>query len=283
MAIKLGGGGGSASQVNEIVSLNASADTITLDDGRVYLKGGVYETNTSNYPDASAAYQASGIDTSVLANSIISPEAVAWDGTLFWVLNPGNNTINSYNASGVYQSGQIGCHLSGTLGVLFHNNEFIQIAGNQIVRMNSSGGHVANVSISSQTSSARDITTDGTNFYVLDSGRNVFKYNSSFVYQSTVATGVGHPNYAVKALTFDGTYFWVMSTSNPVRKYNSSWVLQGGGFNMSNAGKDIMSKRDGTGSLFVADSGAHRLKEYKQIIGVAGNTTLGGQNYVRIK
>jgi len=285
MAIKLGGGGGSSSQVNEIVYLNDSANTITLDDERVYLKGGVYETNISNYPDATAGYQANGVNFSVLGQSIIGPEAVAWDGTLFWVLNPGNNAIYSYTASGNYDGGVIGCHLSNTLGLLFHANEFVMIRGNQVVKMNAGGGHIANISISSQTSTAVDITTDGTNYYVLDSGRNVFKYNSSFAYQSTVATGVGDANFAVKALTFDGTYFWVMSTSNPVVKYNSSWVLQSGGFNMQNIGKDIMSKRDGTSALFVADYAGHRIKEYQQIIGVASAGSGGGAglNYVRIK
>ena len=44
MAIKLGGGGGSASFINEIVTMNKSDSVVTLGDGRVYLKGGVFET-----------------------------------------------------------------------------------------------------------------------------------------------------------------------------------------------------------------------------------------------
>ena len=44
MAITLGGGGGSASQIDEVVTLSSTADTVTLADGRVYLKGGTYET-----------------------------------------------------------------------------------------------------------------------------------------------------------------------------------------------------------------------------------------------
>ena len=52
MAIKLGGG--STSQINEVVSLSNTADTVTLADGRVYLKGGgVLETDPSVYPSAS--------------------------------------------------------------------------------------------------------------------------------------------------------------------------------------------------------------------------------------
>ena len=60
MAIKLGGGGGSASQINEVIALNSLANTVTLADGRVYLKGGVFETNTSAYPNAATGQGYSG-------------------------------------------------------------------------------------------------------------------------------------------------------------------------------------------------------------------------------
>ena len=55
MAIKLGGS--STSQINEVVSLSNTADTVTLADGRVYLKGGLLETNLSTYPNAFYAWK----------------------------------------------------------------------------------------------------------------------------------------------------------------------------------------------------------------------------------
>ena len=54
MPITLGGGGGSASQINEVVTLNNSADTVTLAMGECTLKGGVVETTLSTYPLASS-------------------------------------------------------------------------------------------------------------------------------------------------------------------------------------------------------------------------------------
>ena len=105
MAIKLGGGG-SASQINEIVTLNNTADTVTLSDGRVYLKGGVYETNPSTYPLATTGYQYTGFNFSV-GTQATTPTGVTWDGTYYWVVGDDTNTAYKYTAAGVYQSVQV--------------------------------------------------------------------------------------------------------------------------------------------------------------------------------
>ena len=65
MAIKLGGGGGSASQINEVVTLNNTADTVTLSDDRVYLKGGVFQTDLTVYPNAYSDFKAVGSEVYV--------------------------------------------------------------------------------------------------------------------------------------------------------------------------------------------------------------------------
>lgn len=287
MAIKLGGGGGSASQINEIVTLTNSTDTVTLSDERVYLKGGVFETTASNYPDASTSFQLAGLSFSV-GSQFNTSYAVAWDSTFFWVLDGFNNRLYKYNSSGVYQNVFINVNqFTGTAGVVWDANasEFKVVADlNRILRYSNTGTYNGNFFINGQTSAARDITTDGTDFWVLDGNRNVFKYNASFVYQSTVATGVGHPNYAVKALTFDGTFFYIMSSAQQVYKYNSSWVFQGS-FNVTgdSTPEDIMSKRGGDTSLFVCGRASTTIKEYKPAVGITSVPTLGGQNYVRVK
>ena len=94
MAISLGGGG-SASQVNEIITLNNTASTVTLADGRVYLKGGVVETNVSAYPLAPSSVQAAGLSFSVAAQAT-TPSGITWDGTYFWVAGSGTGYINKY-------------------------------------------------------------------------------------------------------------------------------------------------------------------------------------------
>ena len=65
MAIKLGGG--STSQINEVVSLSNTADTVTLADGRVYLRGGVLETDPSVYPSAATITGYTGTSFSTLS------------------------------------------------------------------------------------------------------------------------------------------------------------------------------------------------------------------------
>jgi hypothetical protein len=146
MAISLGGGG-SASVINEKKEFNSAENLITLADGRVYLKGGVTETNVATYPDATAAFAYTGTSFPVQSQSMNSPQGLAWDGTYFWVVGRNTDLVVKYNASGSY---------TGT-----------------------------SFSTASQATNPWDIVWDGTHLWVIDLGNNsVFKYNTSGVYQN---------------------------------------------------------------------------------------------------
>ena len=98
MAIKLGGS--STSQINEVVTLNNDASTVTLADGRVYLKGGVLETNLATYPNAFSGYKHVGGFS--VAGQMAVPTDMTWDGTHFWVVENVSDVVYKYTSAGVY-------------------------------------------------------------------------------------------------------------------------------------------------------------------------------------
>ena len=223
MAITLGGGG-SASQINEVVTLNNDTDTVTLADGRVYLKGGVFETTTSTYPLASSSMQQIGVNFYVGAEDIY-PQGVTWDGTFFWVIGTQGDEALKYSSAGVYQS----------------------VAW----------------STATQTVNPYAITWDGTSFWVMDNVGVVFKYNASGVYQSVSWSTATETGGSVGDIEWDGTFFWVTGTTNQaVYKYNSTGVYQS--VSWSTAGETTQPTGiawDGT-SFWVCDRVDERLLKY---------------------
>ena len=241
MAIKLGGGGGSASQFNEIVSLNDSADTVTLSDGRVYLKGGVFETDVNEYPLATKSYN--NISNFSVGSQSALPYAIEWDGTFFWVLQY-NGPIYKYNASGVYQN--------------------------------------STWTTASQATNTRGLVWDGTHFWVLNFGGTVYKYNASGTYQNVDWTAAAQTS-DVKDMVWDGTSFWVVDVSlKKAFKYNSSGVYQNVSFNLYGGETACYGLTWDGSSLFAIGYALDAVYKYSLITGVVSNTTLGGQNYVRV-
>ena len=285
MAIKLGGGGGSASQINEIVTLNNSANTVTLEDGRVYLKGGVFETNLSTYPLASVGYKYTGFNFSVNAQSTL-PYAIEWDGTFFWVLHY-NGPVYKYNASGVYQNSTwtTASQATNTRGLVWDGTHFwVLNFGGTVYKYNASGTY-QNVSWSAdaQTSDVKDMVWDGTSFWVVDGGSDaVYKYNSSGVYQN-VSFSTASQATDPTGIAWDGTSFWVVDRSlKKVFKYNSSGVYQDLSFDLYSGETGCYGLTwDGT-SLFSVGLTLDSVYKYSQANGVESVSNLGGQNYVRV-
>ena len=150
-----GGGGGSASQINEVVLLSNTADLVTLSDGRKYLKGGVLETNLSTYPDAHVNVQHLGTSFSV-ASQESNPSGIVWNGTHFWVVGITTDAVYKYTSAGVY---------TGT-----------------------------SFSVGGQDTTPEDITWDGTNFRVLGrSTDTVYSYLPAIGIQAV--TDLGAQNY----------------------------------------------------------------------------------------
>ena len=290
MAITLGGGG-SASQINEVILLNNDANTVTLADGRVYLKGGVYETNPSTYPLASLSFQQAGINFSVAAQDNV-PLGIAWDGTHYWV--GGNQTarVYKYTSAGVYTGTNfsIGNEMSTPYNIVWDGSYLWVfggggLGGNTVFKYNSAGVY-QNVSWSSvaQTGTySYGMTWDGTHFWITHPTTFLaYKYNSSGVYQNASIDFSGQITSGA-SLTWDGTYFWVADQSGgKVFKYSSSGVYQGYSFSLGSSVSNIYAMAwDGTG-LSVVDAINDKVWQSIEAIGVTSDTSLGGQNYVRV-
>ena len=285
MAIKLGGGGGSASQINEVVTLNNSADTVTLSDDRVYLKGGIIETNLSIYPLASTSMNLTG-SFSVGAQET-SPYGAAWDGTNYWVVGQGTDAVYKYNTAGVYQSvsfsvvGQTGT----PRGIIWDGTFFWVLGANGTVYKYNSAGVYQSVSWGTWNGTGPnqpvDLAWDGTHFYVCDySTHEIFKYTSAgvFVTLYDVSGQLTNPH----GITWDGTYFWVGGLTDYVYKYNSSFVYQGVRFDATAAGGSHLGIGwDGTNLLVVGNT-LDKITKFTPAVGIVSVNTLGGQNYVRV-
>ena len=282
MAIKLGGGGGSASQINEIVTLSNTADTVTLSDERVYLRGGLVAAS-STYPLATTSLRYLGTNFSV-GSQMTTPTAIAWDGTHFWVVSNDADEVFKYTAAGVYTGTafNVAGQTINPKGIAWDGTFFwVLDSGGTTYKYNSAGVYQSVSWSPSGVSQPVDIAWDGTHFYIVDySQSKIFKYNSA---------GVAVTNYDVSGqvtnphgVTWDGTYFWVSSLSDYVYKYNSSFVYQGVRFDATAAGGSHLGIGwDGTNLLVVGNT-LDKITKFTSSNGVASVLNLGGQNYVRV-
>ena len=284
-------GGGSASQINEVVTLNNSANTVTLADGRVYLRGGVVETTLSTYPLANAGFKnlGAGFSTSSQENN---PSGLAWDGTHFWVCGFQNSTVYKYNTSGVYQNVNfsVAGQATNPIGIVWDGSFFWVLfnSNKTIYKYNSAGVYQnINISVASQVAGeTRGFGWDGTYFYVSDWSQNiVYKYNSAGVYQNvsfSTLSGAKTP----AGIGSDGTHLYIVSNSNPsygtvvVHKYTTAGVYTGDNFSVSNTLAYGITF-DGT-SFSVVDNTVEQLIKFSPAVGVTAVANIGGQNYVRV-
>lgn len=300
MAIQLGGGG-SASQVNEVVFLKDTANVITLDDGRVYLKGGVYETDLSLYPDATTEL-VNAENFSFAANMTnAGVDAMCSDGTHLYLLNQYDNKVYKYTKTGTYVAQySISAGNGALLAIEWDGTHFwLSSSNTYIYKYDASFNPDSSnplYNLSSRTGSAtiKGITWDGTHFYVLDYNRNVHKMNSDWSYASVVWGVSGSTNY-VNGITSDGTHIYVYSGYQylSVRKFSNtgtdlgieftanfgnSGVLAWDGANFRGADPSttkVYKMADANGIESIVSSSASSQGNYSQY----GE----GQNYVRVK
>ena len=286
MAISLGGGG-SASQVNETIDINSAENLITLADGRVYLKGGVTETNVSAYPDATAAISYTGTSFSV-ASEGLTPIAIAWDGTFFWVIQ-GNSNVSKYNASGVYQNvNWTASGVSQPYGMTSDGSHLwiSSLASDRLYKFTTAGVSVTNFPVASQDNTPTGLTWDGTYLWVVGyTNKAVFKYNAAGVYQN-VSFSVNAQATQPYGIAYDGTHFWVADdATNTVYQYTTAGVYTGINFSTASQETSLYGLTSAGSALWVIGPITDTAYKYQNQIGVGsqGGTEYGNQNYVRIK
>lgn len=293
MAISLGGGDG-ASQINEVVILNQTADTVTLGDGRVYQRAGVIETTTSNYPDAKANYLP--LQKVSDLSGVSSPQGVAWDGTYYWVTDGSGDDVTKFNASGESQSTfSVSSQDTQPTGITW-DGSYLWVAGSQndrVYKYNNSGTYQNSYfDISGQTTGPVGLTWDGSYLWLIGNNEVVYKYNTSGTYQNVSFSVAGQTSQA-QGIAWDGTSFWVIDGEEFVYKYNSSGVYQNDFFSVAistNEATGIVYNSTGS-KLAILSNQYDDLFEYQRGVGIAElsenqksyGPTLGGQVYVRVK
>jgi hypothetical protein len=300
MAISLGGGG-SNSQINEVILLRSNENVVTLADGRVYLKAGVIETTQSTYPDAVYGINFNG-NSYVHDNSINGGYGgdIAWDGTYYWIASDYSDYVKRFSSTGGTGTNgfSISAQHSSVSGITYDGTSLWLCGGaNDRVSKWSTGGSYqgVNFSTASQDNAPTAITWDGSHLWVLgDQNDAVYKYNTSGTYQN-VSFSVASQAINPKGLSWDGSNFWVLDdTSKKVYKYNSSGVYQ----NVSFAVQEPYNYVRGlvwNGSKHVVLDGYATFYEYQSSYGLprvpaAGSHAmtsemvyLGAEAYVRVK
>jgi len=292
MAITLGGGG-SASQVNETIDINSAENLITLDDGRVYLKGGVTETDTTTYPDATANFAYTGTTFSTAGQASFESD-IAWDGTYLYVLERGSSgAVYKYSASGVYQnvSWSVASQDNDMQGMVCVGSDFY-LCGSQnhkVYKFNSSGVFQSDWSVTNPRHFARALAYDGTYLWVLSNyNQTVDKYSLDGVYQNE-GFSVAAAGNNLHGLAWDGTTFWLAERqTDKLFQYTASGVLTGFSFSLASQGTSPYGVTWDGSALWTVDDSSSAAFKYQTQIGVTTNGSAsqianGRQNYVRIK
>jgi len=220
MAISLGGGG-SASQIDEVVILNRQENVVTLADGRVYLRAGVFEDDVSVYPDATSTFFSNEqFPTSPESN----PQGITWDGTSLWVVGQASGDyVRQYNTAGVEQSNfRVDSQETNPLGITW-DGSYLWVTGdtgNDVTKWSTAGVYQnVSFSVANADGNPTGITWDGTYFWIVGAAtKKVYKFSSSGVYQGVSFSTLTETS--PQDVTWDGTNFWVVgNVLDQVKKY----------------------------------------------------------------
>jgi len=287
--------GDTASIINEVIFIKDTVDVLTTADDRVYLKGGVYETDLTLYPDATFETIYAGNNFS-FATQTGHCDAMCSDGTHLYLVNQVEDKVYKYTKAGVYVAVYNTTGANTPYAIEWDGTNFwIGDDYERIYKYDTSFNAIGSyISLTAQlgTNGIRGITWDGSHFYVMDYSRTIYKYNSSWVYQSVAFGSGGTTNY-VDGITSDGTYIYVYRgyQNYTIAKYNNAGVYQGvvvSGLNLG--GNDGVVAWDGT-NFRVCNPDSDLVLMIEPAIGITNytnNTTYKGQagegqNYVRVK
>ena len=279
----IGGGGGSASSINEIVYLNTMENKITFDDERVYLKGGIIETDTTTYPLASkkpsttstAAFVPTAyvhglcVDSAFSTNGYYYAIFGSYSSTKLYKYSSSGTVLNTY-AVNAYHSG-------GSMGGICFADGFLYMTGNNIVtKWSTSGVYQSQFS----AGSSKGITYDGTHLWISTSSL-LRKYTLSGTLVTTYTVSGGNRGLAFVAgdLWLTDSYNITQVSTQGAVKFISANNLITGITNtraMGTNGADLLFSDQSNGVLTVSFA-------IGVITDAARTPALGsGQNYVRI-
>ena len=280
-------GGGSA--VNDIKFANSTANLVTTESGEVWLKGGVTETDTTTYPDASTNVAYSGVSFSLSAQTT-NARGITWNGSHFFVLNQSANKVYKYTAAGVYTGTEYALSI-GSLptGITWDGTYFwvVTTGNNKVFKYNASFVYQSiEFNIATRTTDPAGITHDGTHLWVIGSNANLSKWTTS-----GTDTGVNfdvstHANGAT-SVAWDGIYLWIIGyVLDTAFQYTTAGVYTGTSINAASQETNPRGLTFAGSDLWVSGLTADSAFKYAPQIGIVARNLAGsgeGHNYVRIK
>lgn len=291
MAITLGGGG-SASQVNETVDINSAENLITLDDGRVYLKGGVTEADLTTYPDATTSLGYSTTSFSA-AGQMADVQDITWDGSHFFVLAWTANSVYKYTSAGVYTGTSYSLASSGLTqptGITWDGTYFwiASTGNNKVFKFNASFVYQSfSFNIASRTTDPSGITYDGTHLWLIGTNGNLSKWTTSGT-DTGVNFSVAAQENNPKGVAWDGTHVWIAGSQHETGfQYTTAGSYTGLNFSAASQSSNTGGLLSVGNAFWVLDQTSKAAYKYAPQIGVVANhpnnVLKGLQNYVRIK
>ncbi|QYK02453.1 hypothetical protein [Shewanella psychrotolerans] len=98
------GGGGRANYINSLGLFFSTAPIVTTEDGAVWLKTGVVETDIASYPDATISKYVKTFEYNLVLSNL--KMAVRLDGMIWGVLSSSMNIIREYDAITLVATGR---------------------------------------------------------------------------------------------------------------------------------------------------------------------------------
>ena len=282
-------GGGSA--VNDIKFANSTANLVTTESDEVWLKGGVTESDTATYPDASTNVAYSGVSFSLSAQTT-NARGITWNGSHFFVVAQTANKVYKYTSAGVYTGTSYALSISNLpTGITWDGTYFwvVTTGDNKVYKYNASFVYQSiEFNIATRTTDPSGITYDGTHLWVVGTNENVSKWTTS-----GTDTGV---NFSVtaqennpKGVAWDGTHLWIAGSQYETAfQYTTAGSYTGLNFSAASQSSNTGGLLSVGNDFWVIDQSSKAAYKYTQVIGVTNNASAsqianGRQNYVRIK
>lgn len=259
----------------------------TAADGTAWLKTGAIITagDVANYPDADIQPAGYTEFTSSLSGTS-TVEGVTWDGTHFWVVSNGDDSIYQVNLDGSMTgfSFSVATQETGPRGITWDGTHLWVVGASNQAHKYATDGTYTGVQFNIDFNSW-GITWDGTHFWVANiQTDNVIQYTAA-----GAATGVSFSviseQSAIQGLTWDGTHFWIVGSGQDfAHQYTQAGTYTGTSVDLSAFANDFNGIAAIDGALYCVGSSAAWLVATAPFIGHPTAMLEGdAPQYMRIK
>lgn len=150
---------------------------------------------------------------------------ICYDGTNL-IVTSADNKISTYSTSGTFISSvSASAYCSEPTGICFDGtNYYLLDVVAKVYKLDLNLAYVSTYNLATVTSGyCLGIVFDGTYFWIsTEDAREVYRFTSTFVYDSFHFDTNVAGNTIPTGITWDGTYFWISDLSRIIYKYNGT-------------------------------------------------------------